>query len=123
MGGCSQGVPKFPEDLPPMQLTDKIVAALTLRPGETERLIADDNTTGLRLRIRSGVRGIRKSWTYKYRRGAQQFSITLDYPGHSLTAARKRAGELQAKLRLGQDPAQERREGRRQASETMSAVL
>ena len=106
-----------------MKLTDKIVAVLTLKPGETERLIADDDMTGLRLRLRRGAKGITKRWVYKYSRGAQQHSFTLDWPAHNLTAARKRAGELQAKLRLGQDPAKERRAGKAEALATMGAVL
>jgi integrase len=106
-----------------MKLTDKIVAALTLRAPERERLIADDDMTGLRLRIRAGAKGVTKRWVYKYSRGGTQHSFTLDYPGHGLTSARKRAGELQARLRLGQDPAQDRREGKARALETMDAVL
>ena len=106
-----------------MKLTDKVVAALTLKPGETERLIADDDMTGLRLRLRRGAKGVTKRWVYKYSRGAQQHSFTLDWPAHNLTAARKRAGELQAKLRLGQDPAKERRAGKAEALATMGAVL
>ena len=106
-----------------MKLTDKIVAALTLKPGETERLIADDDMTGLRLRLRRGAKGVTKRWVYKYSRGARQHSFTLDWPAHNLTAARKHAGELQAKLRLGQDPAKERRAGKAEALATMGAVL
>jgi hypothetical protein len=96
---------------------------LTLRAGERERLVADDEMTGLRLRIRAGAKGITKRWVYKYSRGGTQHSFTLDYPGNNLTSARKRAGELQARLRLGGDPAQERREGQARALETMEAVL
>ena len=106
-----------------MKLSDKVVAALTLRPGEHERLIADDEMTGLRLRLRAGAKGITRTWVYKYSQSGQQRSFTFDHVGHSLAAARKRAGELQARLRLGQDPAQVRSEGRTRAAETMGAVL
>ena len=106
-----------------MKLTDKAVAALSLRAGEREQLVADDEMTGLRLRIRAGSKGVSKRWVFKYSRGGTQSAFTLDYPGHNLTAARKRAGELQARLRLGQDPAAERREGRASALQTMAAVL
>ena len=104
-----------------MKLTDKIIATLTLRPGERERLIADDEMTGLRLRLRAGASGITRTWVYKYSRNGQQRSFTRDYV--SPAAARKWAGELQARLRLGQDPAQERAEGRTRATETMGAML
>jgi integrase len=106
-----------------MKLTEQIVAGLALRPGERERLVADDAMTGLRLRLRAGVKGVTKTWVYKYSRGGQSASFTFDLAGHSLAAARKRAGELQARLRLGQDPAQTRREGKTRAAETMSVVL
>jgi integrase len=106
-----------------VKLTDKTIAALTLRPGERERLIADDDMTGLRLRLRAGAKGITRTWVYKYSQNGQQRSFTFDHGGHSLAVARKRAGELQARLRLGQDPAQERAQGRVRATETMGAVL
>src|SRR5262245_21143193 len=106
-----------------MKLTDKVIAALTLRPGERERLIADDEMTGLRLRLRQAGNGVTRTWVYKYSRSGQQRSFTRDCAGHSTAAARKWAAELQARLRLGQDPAQERAEGRSHAAETMGAVL
>jgi integrase len=106
-----------------MKLTDKAVAALTLRPGERERLVADDDMTGLRLRIRQGADGVTKRWVYRYSRRGQQHSFTLDLAGHNLAAARKRVGDLQARLRLGQDPAQQRRDGKARALETMEAEL
>jgi integrase len=103
-----------------MKLTEQTISGLTLRPGEDERLIADDAMTGLRLRLRQGAKGIRKSWVFKYSVAGQQRSFTFDGP---LTAARKWAGELQAKKRLGQDPAQDRSAGHQRAQETMAAVL
>jgi integrase len=106
-----------------VKLTEKLIAALTLRQGERERLIADDEMTGLRLRLRAGAKGITRTWVYKYSQRGHQRSFTFDHIGHSLAAARKRAGELQARLRLGQDPAQVRAEGRARAAETMRVVL
>jgi integrase len=106
-----------------MKLTDKAVAALTLRRGERERLIADDDMTGLRLRLRQGRKGVTRTWVYKYSQGGQQRSFTFNQAGLTLAAARKRAGELQARLRLGQDPAQERLAGHTRAAETMASAL
>ena len=106
-----------------MKLTDKAVAALALRRGERERLVADDDMTGLRLRLRQGRKGVTRTWVYKYSQGGQQRSFTFDQAGLSLAAARKRAGELQARLRLGQDPAQERLAGHARAAETMAHAL
>jgi integrase len=103
-----------------MKLTEQTISSLILRPGEGERLVADDAMTGLRLRLRQGAKGIRKTWVFKYSVAGQQRSFTFAGP---LTAARKWAGELQAKKRLGQDPAQDRSAGRQRAQETMAAVL
>jgi integrase len=103
-----------------LQLTEKIVAALTLSPGKRERVESDDATTGLYFRIRRGAKGkITRTWFYRGR----GFKPSIDYPAHNLTAARKWAGQLQGKVRLGQDPAQERREGKARALATMGAVL
>ena len=49
--------------------------------------------------------------------------MSVDYPAYNLTAARKWAGQLQAKVRLGQDPAQERRASKVEALATMGAML
>ena len=49
-----------------MKLTEKTVAQLTLRRGENERQVADDGVAGLRLRLRQGRNGVRKTWIYKY---------------------------------------------------------
>ena len=106
-----------------MHLTEKIIAELALRPGESERLIGDDALTGLRLRLRQGRKGVTRTWVYKYSIGGAVRSITFDAAGHTLAAARKRAGELQAAVRLGGDPAQERDAGRLQAEQTFDAAL
>jgi integrase len=106
-----------------MHLTEKILAELKLRPGETERLIGDAAMTGLRLRLRQSSKGVTRTWVYKYSIGGVVRSITFDAAGHSLAAARKRAGELQAAVRLGGDPAQKRDAGRLQAEQTMGAAL
>jgi len=106
-----------------MKLTDHVISSLTLRPGETERLVADEGVTGLRLRLRQGAKGVTRTWVFKYSQSGQQRSFTLDHAAASLAAARKWAGGLQAKLRLGKDPAQDRSEGRARAQETMGAVL
>lgn len=106
-----------------MHLTEKIIAGLDLRPGESERLIGDDAMTGLRLRLRQGRKGVTRTWVYKYSIGGTVRSITFDAAGHSLAAARKRAGELQASVRLGGDPAQGRDLGRLRAEQTFDAAL
>lgn len=104
-----------------MELTDKEVAKLTLK-GKSERQIADDLLPGLRLRLRKGRKGTNKSWIYKYRDPAGRDRV-FTVNGMSVTQARKWAGALQAKRRLGQDPAQERDAGHALSAETFGAVL
>ena len=106
-----------------MKLTDKAVTALTLRPGERERTESDDSTTGLYIRLRAGAKGTSKRWLFRYSRGGRQHKFTLDWPAFNLASARKQIGELQAKRRLGFDPAADRRGGQALAFQTMGAVL
>ena len=103
-----------------MKLTEKIVAALTLAAGKTERVESDDDTTGLYFRMRRNGQGkIKRSWFFRYAGGKP----SVDYPAYNLVAARTWAGQMQAKVRLGGDPAQERREGKDRAAVTMGATL
>jgi integrase len=105
-----------------MKLTEKIVAALTLPPppGKDELVVSDDDTTGLYFRIRRNGNGkIKRSWFYRYPGGKP----SVGYPAFTLTAARVWAGQMQAKVRLGGNPAQERREGKDRALSTMGSVL
>jgi integrase len=107
-----------------MKLTDQVISGLTLRPGEIERLVADDGgVTGLRLRLRQRGTGITRTWVYRYSQRGKQRSFTIDFAGRSLAQARKWAGELQAKLRLGQDPARERSVAHQRVQETIAAIL
>jgi integrase len=107
-----------------VRLTEKLVAQLTLRRGETERLVADDAVAGLRLRLRQGRNDVRRTWVYRYEdRAGVQRSFTTDAAGQTLAAARKWAGELQAARRLGRDPARERDAGKLAGEQTLGAVL
>jgi integrase len=103
-----------------MKLIEKILAGLEPEPGKSERVESDDDTTGLYFRIRRGTKGkLKRNWFYR----GGNFKLSVDYPAYNLTAARKWAGTLQAKVRLGGNPAQERREGKDRARQTMGAVL
>ena len=106
-----------------MKLTEKTIAGLELPAGINERLFSDDDLTGLSLRLRRGANGIARSWVYRYALGGMARKVTFDFAGHSLTAARKRAGDLQARIRLGHDPAQERARTRADAGQTLAATL
>ena len=91
--------------------------------GVNERLFSDDALTGLSLRLRRGANGITKSWVYRYVIAGSPRKVTFDFAGHNLAAARKRAGDLQARIRLGHDPAQERARTRADVEQTLAATL
>ena len=103
-----------------MKLTEKAVAELTLDPSKGERVESDEDTTGLYFRIRRGAKGkIKRTWFFRYAGGKP----SVDYPAYNLAAARKWAGQLQAQVRLGGNPAQDRREGKDRALQTLGALL
>jgi integrase len=106
-----------------MKLTEKVVAGLKLPAGIDDWLVSDDDLTGLNLRLRRGAKGVAKSWLYRYAIAGTERRITFDFAGHNLAAARKRAGDLQARIRLGHDPAQERAQTRIDAEQTVAATL
>src|SRR6516225_9325696 len=106
-----------------MKLTEKSITKLDLPAGVNERLFSDDTLTGLSLRLRRGAGGITRSWVYRYTIAGRPRKLTLDFAGHDLAAARKRAGDLQARVRLGHDPELERAQTRINAEQTVGAKL
>jgi integrase len=95
-----------------MKLTSTTVRTATLPPGKTDHIEWDSALPGFGLRIRAG--GTRR-FIFQYEIGTKQRRMTL---GTDLTEARKNAIKLQARTRLGEDPAADRVEAKRQASET-----
>src|SRR5262245_63311111 len=100
-----------------MRLTQKTIAALVLPEGKAETIVFDDDLPGFGIRLRAG--GAR-TWIYQYKIGNQQRRITLgSLAALSPARARETAGDLHAAVRLGDDPAGTKSEGRVRASETM----
>jgi integrase len=106
-----------------VKLTEKTIAGLKLPAGMDEQLVGDDELTGLSLRLRRGADGVAKSWVYRYMVGGARHKVTFAFAGHNLAAARKRAGDLQARIRLGHDPAQERAQTRADAQQTLEMAV
>ena len=103
-----------------MRFTQANIGTVTLPDGKSETIVFDDELPGFGLRIRSS--GAR-SWIYQYKIGVQNRRITLgNAAAISVTVARESAVKLHAKVRLGQDPAGEKIEGRSRAAETVGAV-
>jgi integrase len=98
-----------------------MLETLALPAGKTEVILFDDDLPGFGIRIRSS--GAR-TWIYQYKLGTRHRRLTLgNVAALALVQARKIAGELHAKVRLGRDPAGEKDEGRSRAAETVGAVL
>ena len=104
-----------------MKLTLKSVATIRLPAGKADHVEFDDDIAGFGLRVREG--GAR-TWIYRYRIGSKQRSITLgSATSVPLALARANAGALEAKVRLGQDPALEKQTARAEASNTVGALI
>jgi integrase len=104
-----------------MKLTQSMVNSLTLPFGKADVIFFDDDVPGLGLRLRAGGK---RSWIFQYQLGRKQRRMTLGTaPALALTAARKTASELHARVRLGEDPAATKREGQRRAADTVEATL
>jgi hypothetical protein len=104
-----------------MKLTQPMVSKLALPPGKNDAIYFDDDVPGLGLRLRGGGK---RSWIFQYGIGTKQRRMTLGTaPALSLSAARKTAAELHAKVRLGEDPAASKQEGQRRAADTIEATL
>lgn len=98
-----------------------MVNSLTLPPGKADAIYFDNDVPGLGLRLRGGGK---RSWIFQYQIGAKQRRMTLGtVPALALTVVRKTAAELHARVRLGEDPAATKREGRRRAADTVEGTL
>jgi integrase len=114
-----------------MKLTVKSVRGLQLPEGKIDHLVWDDDIPGFGLRLRAG--GSRK-WVFQYALGDKQrrlslgaatpesFSTVKDKDGKIKLGIRDQAAQLHAKVMLGQDPAGEKTENRKRASDTFEAI-
>lgn|SRR6266516_4661813 len=104
-----------------MKFTTRSIAALTLPAGKADHLAFDDDVPGLGIRLREGGSRV---WVFQYRVGPKQRRMALgSVAAIPLAKARELAGDLQAKIRLGGDPAAEKTQSRARAAETFAAVL
>ena len=108
-----------------MKLTQKIMASLELPPEKNDDFVWDEEFGGFGIRLRRGRDGrVGRTFIYQYDLGSRTRRMSLgDTAVISLTTARRAAGELQARVRLGTDPAAEREDKWVQAGETMAAAL
>ena len=103
-----------------VKLTQPIVNGLTLPSGKADAIFFDDDVPGFGLRLRAGGK---RSWIFQYQIGTKQRRMSLGtVPALTLTAARKTAAELHARVKLAEDPAAAKRESQRRANDTVEAM-
>jgi len=107
-----------------MKLTSKTAAKFSPPIGKLDHIEFDDDLPGFGLRIRNG----KASFVYQYAFGAGanriNRRITLGgFPGLPAEKARDVAQDLSAKVRLGGDPALDKKTKRAEARNTFGAIV
>ena len=114
-----------------MKLTEKNIRAVHLPKGKTDHLVWDAEIAGFGLRLRAGGS---RNWVFQYALGDKQRRISLgaatvesfktikDKDGVVKLGIREQVALLHAKVKLGQDPAGDKTEARKRASDTFDAV-
>src|SRR6516164_10848349 len=114
-----------------MKFRATTASSLELPVGQSEVIFFDDACPGLGLRIREGGS---RTWIFQYKLGSKQRRMTLgSAKAIDLTKARngyedggrKIAGAIQlhAMVRLGQDPAAQKVEGKVKAAKTLDTLI
>jgi integrase len=115
-----------------MKLTAKTIDAVQLPAGKKDHFEWDDDLPGFGLRIREGGS---RGWVFQYTLGKKQRRMSLGAAtaescktikgkdGELVQIGiRERVAQLQARVKLGQDPAGEKAESREHAAETFEAI-
>jgi integrase len=103
-----------------MKLTVKSVAQLELPAKKSDHTFFDDDVRGFGLRLREGGN---RTWIFRYRVGKKQRSITLGGKAVPLAVAKANAARLEARVRLGEDPAQDKQTARAQADNLLGTLI
>ena len=104
-----------------MRLSTATIESLKLDTGVVDKIVFDDDVPGFGIRIRaSGTR----TWIFQYKIGGRTRRLVLGkVSAIKLAKARDIAGELHAKVRLGGDPASEKREKVQRALDTFRSLV
>jgi integrase len=103
-----------------MRLTIKSADDLKLPVGKKDHIVFDEDITGFGIRLREGGS---RTWIYQYRIGSKQRRMVLGAAKSvPLRLARENAGKLEAKVRLGGDPAMDKETARREADNTFGEL-
>ena len=114
-----------------MKLTERNIRSLQLPRGKTDHLEWDDEIPGFGIRLRAGGS---RNWVFQYALGDKHRRMSLGTTtpesfktikqGNEIIklGIREQAAQLYAKVKLGQDPAGEKTENRKRASDTFEAI-
>jgi integrase len=107
-----------------MKLKTTIARNLELPSGKTDHIEWDEDFPGFGVRLRAGRNRISRMWIYQYDIAGRTRRITIGNANAiGIEEAHKIAGQLQGKVRLGSDPAQEKAEKIERATHTFGNVL
>jgi integrase len=103
-----------------MIFSDGNTRRLELPSGSTDYVWWDDRISGFGIRLRAGGTC---NWIYRYRIGSKQRSVILgSVTSVPLSVARKNASTLEAKVRLGEDPALDRQNAKLEADNNFGVL-
>jgi integrase len=103
-----------------MKLTVKTTEGIKLPKGKSDCIVFDDDIAGFGLRLREGGS---RTWVYQYRIGKKQRRVVLgSAKSVPLSLARKNASDLEAKVRLGGDPAMSKETARLEVDNTFAVL-
>jgi integrase len=107
-----------------MKLTTTIARNLEPPSGKVDHIEWDEGFPGFGVRLRAGRGGFSRMWIYQYDIVGRTRRITLgNVNAITIQDARKAAGALQGKVRLGRDPVMEKAESRDRAANTFASVM
>jgi integrase len=103
-----------------MRLTIKTTEGIKLPDGKRDHIVFDDDIPGFGIRLREGGS---RTWIYQYRIGSKQRRMVLGAAKSvPIALARENAGKLEAKVKLGGDPAMDKDIARRNVDNTFAAL-
>jgi integrase len=109
---------------PNMKLTTDIARNLEPPSGKTDHFYWDEEFPGFGVRVRAGRNRVKRMWVYQSDIAGRTRRITLGHVNAiGIQQARKAAGELSAKVRLGDDPVREKAEKLERAANTFATVM
>jgi hypothetical protein len=107
-----------------MNLTTTIARNLEPPSGKADHIEWDDDFPGFGVRLRVGRNRVSRNWVYQYDFAGRTRRITLgNVNAVSIQDARRTAGQLHGKVRLGQDPMMEKAESLARAADTFASVM